>query len=190
MRIVVLFSLLVTLSACYSENEQEERPAMPEDAYLRRGDSITRLTFDTLRNTLQRVIAASGPEGAVSFCQVAALPLTGTFSGETVHVRRTSLRFRNPLNAPDSLENHYLQLLGGRSSGDARAWVDVSDTGNVHYFKPIFIQPLCLNCHGNREKEISAATWRVIQAAYPGDRAFGYRVGELRGAWHLVFRRN
>jgi hypothetical protein len=57
----------------------------------------------------------------------------------------------------------------------------------IHFFKPILLQPLCLNCHGTPGKQIQNSTLAKIQLLYPGDQAFDYREGDLRGVWHIVF---
>ena len=57
----------------------------------------------------------------------------------------------------------------------------------IHFFKPILLQPLCLNCHGTPGKQIQNSTLAKIQVLYPSDQAFDYKEGDLRGVWHIVF---
>jgi hypothetical protein len=59
--------------------------------------------------------------------------------------------------------------------------------GNTHYFKPILIQTMCLNCHGDKVTDISRETRQAIEIKYPFDAAFNYKEGDLRGMWHIIF---
>jgi hypothetical protein len=61
------------------------------------------------------------------------------------------------------------------------------EKGMVHYFKPILLQPLCLNCHGNEELDISPAVLAMLKKEYPEDKATGFAAGDLRGMWHITF---
>lgn len=47
--------------------------------------------------------------------------------------------------------------------------------------KPLIAGPACLNCHGPRET-MTPELKRMLAERYPGDRAAGYRVDDLRGA--------
>ncbi|MFV8227127.1 c-type heme family protein, partial [Christiangramia aquimixticola] len=54
------------------------------------------------------------------------------------------------------------------------------------YTKPITIPSgMCLNCHGEPEKEISKETLVKLDQLYPSDRARGHKVGDLRGMWSV-----
>jgi hypothetical protein len=47
--------------------------------------------------------------------------------------------------------------------------------------KPIIVQVECLNCHGSRT-DIMPDVKNLIAQNYPGDKAIGYKMGDLRGA--------
>lgn len=49
------------------------------------------------------------------------------------------------------------------------------------------IKPPCLNCHGKKEK-LSPAVLKVLKVKYPEDKAFGYRNGDLRGAFSVIIK--
>ena len=49
----------------------------------------------------------------------------------------------------------------------------------VRYLRYIYMEPLCLTCHGS---VLSPEMEEIIKRRYPGDRAIGYAVDELRGA--------
>lgn len=153
-------------------------------------DSLARQTFDTLRSSLLTAIGQKGFPGAVSYCNTQALKLTETYAGEGISVERVTDRTRNPSNAPDSMELRILAAFRERkASGQQLEPVAETDaTSNHHYFKPILIQAMCLHCHGEPGKDIQQETWAAIQSLYPADSAFGYKEGDLRGAWHIRFK--
>jgi hypothetical protein len=56
------------------------------------------------------------------------------------------------------------------------------------YYKPIKIgMPTCLQCHGKPKEDINEATASTIRKKYRFDKATGYAMGNLRGAWKLTF---
>ena len=81
---------------------------------------------------------------------------------ENVHIKRTSLKYRNPENAPDSLEflilNKYQKIKA--EGGDLiPQLVQINQT--THYFKPIVVQQACLSCHG--QSEINSEVFQKIK---------------------------
>ena len=154
---------------------------------MRTGDRIVAETFDTLRKSLLTAVQRQGFEEAIDFCSEKASALTSLY-GDTVMVRRTSLRYRNPGNKPDSLETHVLEAWEREVSAGHKPVTSVfRDEGRVHYFKPITMQALCVNCHGSPGKDIQPPTLTAIRKQYPGDKAIGFKEGDLRGSWHLIF---
>ncbi len=175
--------LLTALSDCTTKKQPEDL-----SAWKIKGDSVVTRSFDTLRNTLLRTIGEKGFAGAVGFCKEQALPLTNTYGNEEVSIKRTSNRLRNPANAPDSLEARILSQLQSLKNKNLPLidFIVPNNTG-YHYFKPIVIQAMCLNCHGDRSTQIKPGTWDAIVQQYPADSAFNYKEGDLRGIWHITF---
>jgi hypothetical protein len=184
--LVSIATFLVVLWSCQSN----QTPA-PFDAavWMQRGDSITKITFDTLRNTLMRTLADSGFSAAIGVCQTGAEALTNSYVGEGVSVRRTTLKPRNAANAADTMEMRLLQAMAKLQAAGTSPTpvVEQSADGKAHYFKPIMLQALCLNCHGQPQTDIKPEVWQALQKAYPADSAHGYHEGDLRGMWHVVF---
>lgn len=177
------------------QNSEEKTATSPwlgvsDSAFLALGNEYTRLTFDTLSKTLQEVIKTKGFVEAIQFCNVQALPLTESqIKDEWLSIKRTSLQVRNPQNEPEAIEKEallaYAELFEGKGEMNARLLRENEDI--VWYFRPIIMQPLCLNCHGNTEFQIQASTLQAIQEAYPKDHAIGYQAGDLRGMWSVKF---
>ena len=182
----VLLSMIVVFS-CSSDKAMLTEQA--QQVYIKRGDSLAKLTFDTLRNTLMRKILTDGVPGAVRFCQVSAGDLTATYTNEAVEINRTSMRYRNTLNKPDSLSLNILEKMQTeKDNGAVPASLVLKDNnGVVHFYKPILMQPMCLNCHGSVPGQVQPDVLGVIDSLYPGDLARQYMEGELRGAWHIRF---
>ena len=192
MLILFLASVSFMLSNCTKKNlvnEQESKEPVADSVYVRVGNDIVAHTFDTLRNSLLQAIKSQRIEGAIAFCNEQAYPITDLFA-DSVIVRRTALLFRNPANAPDILERFVLNSMSEQMKvtkmPDVRL-IRSDSTEEIHFFKPILLQPLCLNCHGMPGKQIKRATLVKIQQLYPNDHAINFKEGDLRGVWHLIF---
>jgi hypothetical protein len=157
--------------------------------FIALGDSLVQLTFDTLSSTLQKQIGVNGFDSAVGYCYLQAANLTAVHSDEVKSVKRATLKPRNPGNRADKFEEvqiRYFQKMID-SNQTLKSKLVAENTGKVHFFKPIILQPLCLGCHGDPTKEINEKTLTAIQKNYPQDEATGYATGDLRGVWHLTF---
>ena len=156
------------------------------------GDNLARISFDTLRNTLLLAIMKEGTAGAVSFCKERASGLTGAYATEGIAISRTSLKYRNPENKPDEMSAGVLAAMQSLIDKSEKA-VPVlrsDENGTVHYYKPILVQAMCLNCHGAVPGQIQQDVLARIDSLYPGDLARNYKEGELRGAWHIRFEKD
>lgn len=184
---LIISLLLVSIISCTEKKKVEDNAAL-----RLKGDSLITQTFDTLRNTLVRAIGEKGFPGAVSFCNTEALPLTNSYVYEGIIIKRSSDKIRNSANAPDSIEQEilsvYLQMK--KDKQELKSVLKKDAAGNYHYFKPILLQTMCLNCHGDKTTQIKPDTWEVILQKYPKDAAFNYKDGDLRGIWHLTFLKN
>jgi hypothetical protein len=152
--------ILIIAAGCSSRNSANIDLA----AYSVMGDTLIAKTFDTLRNTLMREAGEKGFAAAVEFCNIKALSLTNTYADNKVHISRTSNKVRNGNNAPDTLEQKILSKYAAWIEGKQKPTpvIEQDSKGNIHYFKPIMLQSMCLNCHGTKE-QIQPRTWEMIQ---------------------------
>jgi hypothetical protein len=182
-KIFLLLLLPFHIVSCSSEKNDDNEI---KSFQLQAGSLVTK-TFDTLRNTLSREIGEKGFAGAVDFCNINALPLTGAFADDEIAIRRTTDKLRNPANAPDSMERRILLKYLSLKTREAKLEpiTERDAAGNYHFYKPIIIQAMCLNCHGDKTSQIHTATWAAIRQKYPSDAAFDYKEGDLRGIWHV-----
>lgn len=196
MRTITLITAIIIVNVFFlscSDNKKEETKTGNDRSteILARGDSIVKKTFDTLRSSLTGNIAKNGIAKTVEFCNVNAYPLTAVYAKDGISIRRSSSKVRNPENAPDSLESAVLAQFESKIvSGDSARDVVIRTNGTYHYFKPIKLQSMCRNCHGEPGKDITQEVMNVIREKYPFDKAVGYTDGQLRGTWHLSFPEN
>jgi methyl-accepting chemotaxis protein len=112
------------------------------------------------------------------------------FSLMTGHkLKQTSLKIRNPSNAPDEWERKVLKFMETSEYSHGRGFGETIITnGNkiYRYMKPIYVEVACLQCHGNEEK-VKPAIRLFLKRKYPFDEAFGYKEGDLRGGISINF---
>ncbi len=186
LNLMILAVVVITSGLLYCNAKR--RNSEPMD-YAQLGDAITSKTQDTLSTILKKSIQEKGYAGAIDFCNIKAMELANTYGNEEIRINRTSLKVRNTDNLPDKNEAMQLEIfLELASKGELpSSKLVVEETGRVHYYKPIIIQALCLNCHGKSNIEIAPETFAVLNKKYPNDQATGYILGEWRGLWHLTF---
>jgi len=177
----MLFSLPFTVSADMGQYKAEAK-------------KITGAYFEELKGELGKGMKAGGPVAAIGVCNTRAPEIAMEQSQSSGwDVGRTSLKLRNPNNAPDVWETKVLQQFEEqRAKGegpDALVHAEVVEDGGEKYFrfmKGIVMPPLekmpCLKCHGENIDPKTAAT---LDALYPQDKARGYTAGQVRGAFTL-----
>ncbi len=152
---------------------------------------VVRAFMQALKGELMRAMQEGGPVRAIAVCRERAPAVAARFSRKTGwEVGRTSLRYRNPANAPDAWERHVLESFEARRrAGEPAARLEhyevtVRDGRRVfRYMKAIPTGGVCLACHGER---LAPEVARALDRHYPGDRARGFRVGDIRGAFTIV----
>ena len=53
----------------------------------------------------------------------------------------------------------------------------------------IFVNDLCLKCHGKIGEELTQENADLIKKYYPNDLAVGYGKGGFRGVWSIGFEK-
>ncbi len=153
------------------------------------GKFIAAETFSLLSSNLQSAIQQGGVSNALPFCSLAASPLTAGIAGKHgVTIRRITLKPRNPAGRADTTEmailNHFEAAL--TSTAPPPPLVTNFTASTATFFAPIILNnELCLKCHGEPGKDISAENAALIQRLYPQDEATGFKLGQLRGAWRI-----
>jgi hypothetical protein len=122
---------------------------------------------------------ARGPLEAMGACQLEAPEIATALSQNGIRLGRTSHRLRNPANSPPDWVSPILDDYLANPSGRMPKTVSLPN-GRSGYVEPIFVQPLCLTCHGTTIAPPVAARIREL---YPADEAIGFEVGDLRGVF-------
>ena len=192
--VIIYISILIIILFTSCNNSNKGKLNIQSD-YTKMGNSIVKKTFDTLRNSLQTAISQSGFEGAVPYCQTAAYSLTNIYASDSVTIRRTALKYRNPTNKPDTSEERILKIFASLKEQEIindsiKPITEESKNGEVHFYKPIMLQQMCSSCHGSKSKDIHPSVWKAINALYPLDMAYDFKTGDLRGMWHIRFTKN
>lgn len=139
----------------------------------------------TLVTELQAAMKEGGPPNAIRVCNTRAPAIANEISAAgNLRIGRTSLRVRNPKNAPDTWEKQVLEQFEARkAAGEDPAKLEHHEVvgGKFRYMKAIAIPAdmPCLKCHGG---ELDPAVQAKLKELYPADKATGYKTGDLRGA--------
>lgn len=173
----VLMTLLTLISASALAADQQ---ALTMEA---RGQ--VKAFAQALMGELKGSIEKDGPVAAISVCNTEAPAIATGLSQNGWQVGRTALKIRNPDNAPDAWETQVLNDFSTRiKAGEDPAMMEASKVvnGEFRYMKAIPTAPLCVACHG---AEVAPAVEAKLAELYPQDKARGFNVGDLRGAFTL-----
>ncbi len=185
-RSIIHFSLLSLLLVLTSACEKTPVPSEdPDQTVLMPYREAVQSLGAGLKGELQKAMKAGGPLAAIEVCQQKALPITQDVSNAQADgwiVRRTSAKLRNPANTPLT-EQEAAHINSADFTADSEILEVVQKDGKPHhlYMKAINVNnPVCLNCHGADIKPELAAK---INQLYPMDKATGYQLGDVRGAF-------
>lgn len=167
-----------------STTESAREPS-PDPLDLARGFAME--TQAALGRTLQAQIGERGTAGAITFCNVAALPITDSIArAHGAEICRITDRPRNPGNRASSEEARIMDMvrfsLAKETPPDPLV---LSEGGITHYYFPILTNELCLQCHGTPQQQVPQEVLGRLAELYPEDEALGYGPGELRGLWKV-----
>jgi hypothetical protein len=164
-----------------------------EDASLRAAESrkAIRAFAEELKDALQQAIKTGGPDYAIQVCEEKAPEIaTGISEEKGWFIGRTSLKFRNPINAPDSWELKVLRQFEerkarGEDSDDLEYSEVIVKNGKktFRYMKAISTKGVCLTCHGEK---IPSKVSEKLNELYPEDKARGFKEGNIRGAFTII----
>ena len=108
---------------------------------------------------------------------------------EKTSIRRISLKYRNPANKPTKKEELILKsfeekLQSGAGFNDLvfKQTITNYKEKTFTYIKAIPVKEVCLNCHGDN---VSKKVLKQIKINYPNDKAIGFNLGEIRGAFSV-----
>jgi hypothetical protein len=182
--------LLMGVSLCPLVASAADEARWPE--WVEKSRELSMQLGTELKAELGAAIQRGGPVAAIDVCHTRAPAIAARLSAESgARVGRTALKLRNSANAPDDLQRAVLEqfagdLASGKIEGPLEAAFEMKREGGIerHYMRAIPTEALCLTCHGETvAPELAAA----IARDYPGDEATGFKQGELRGAFSVVW---
>ncbi|MEA3492383.1 MAG: DUF3365 domain-containing protein [Campylobacterota bacterium] len=150
------------------------------------GISYIKMLGSTLKSELQAKMKED-PTGvaAAKFCKDNAVKITKEVNSklpEYASVKRTALKVRNQENKPDATDDKvmsgYIEAIKAKKYNPQSAIKVVEEGDTVRVYKPLFVQKVCLKCHGTT---VSPEISNLIKEGYPDDKAIDFEEGDLRG---------
>jgi hypothetical protein len=194
MRPVIIVTALLAAGPLVAEPVTTSTPTTAPNPNLIEAKALTQEFATTLRRELEAAIQSGGPVKAIGVCQERAPAIASNLSARTGWaVGRVSLKPRNAKSGqPDAWEGQVLTRFDERKAAgepvEAMAFSELVETDGAKSFrfmKAIPTGELCLACHG---REITPEVTAALDQAYPADRARGYAIGDVRGAFTLTKR--
>ncbi len=177
---------LIAISLCfitlnsYAEDHQVEN-------LISQNRNTAKLYGSQLKQKLSQAMKKGGPLLAISVCKIQAPKISSLMDQKGLVVKRTSLKYRNSDNAPDEWEtevlNRFNRLQKAGANPKKLEFYDVVNENGQDYFRHMKAIPtgnVCLACHG---KSIAPSLIKRLDELYVEDKARGYQVGEVRGAF-------
>ena len=135
-----------------------------------------------LKKGVSEAINTGGLINAISVCSDLAPEIGMAYAKEGWSITRISDKSRNRNNQATSEQLDIITEFEWKDQAPPfiAEWKKIAGTQTYCYYKPIYMQEMCLNCHGPKndiKKDVAAA----IAASYPNDAATGYKVNDLRG---------
>jgi len=161
-----------------------------ENDFLSECRTVVKQFGGELKKELLVSLNKGGPLTAISVCSQKAPAIAEELSHKRGwKIARTSLKFRNPRNAPDIWEQTILESFTERSaSGEVPGEMEHYEVLTVEgvqvfrYMKAITVVEPCLTCHG---QQIADDLKSKLQELYPADQAIDFSVGEIIGAFSI-----
>ena len=106
------------------------------------------------------------------------------------YVKQVSDRYRNSMDKPKPFELNAIKYF--KTYKNKKEYIKVFgpdkyfNQKHVFYARKLMIEKSCLKCHGIPFKDVPAPIYKKIVKIY-GNRAFNYKVGDVRGIISIVF---
>jgi len=182
---LLLIPLLATLgsSIANAETTNKERALQSK--------LVVKEFMGQLKGELQTAMKTGGPVNAINVCKEQAPVIAQNLSDKHGwKVARTSLKVRNPANAPDAWETSILKSFENRKLKGEKVkpmahfeTVKTAEGESFRFMKAIPTGKVCLACHGENINDSVAAK---LKTSYPNDKATGFKAGDIRGAFSIT----
>ncbi|MCA9519257.1 MAG: DUF3365 domain-containing protein [Myxococcales bacterium] len=152
---------------------------LTEEAAVARAQAALGPFKKSLKGALMKGLG-EGPGPAIEACRDEAPKLAAAASVGGVVVGRSSEKLRNPANAPRAWVAPLLGELAKAPRAPGLHRAVALEGGGWGYVEPIYVDGMCLGCHGGSVGEEVGAK---LASLYPEDRARGYAEGDFRGVF-------
>lgn len=152
-----------------------------DDAFVQEASSLSKKLKEGLIKSVSEKIQIDGVEKAVEFCHLNVKAIAKNAAKKEVNkfdFGRTALKIRNKNNRAQPWMMQYLEKFKSTKPGEISPVVHELSDGKRFYLDPIYVQPVCLNCHG---ENVKPEVLKKISQLYPEDQAVGLKIGEFRG---------
>ncbi|MDO7885471.1 c-type heme family protein [Hymenobacter cheonanensis] len=202
-KVKFMFPALLALAACRPDQVKhlpgtkqiaeetanwEVKRIMPADllqATRWAGDSLTAYADTLLRRTLARELAKGSLAQAATFCRPQRYPPVDSMARKW----HANLRRAEWQPAPASATPAAVAAAGLRPDTMRLIGRPAADT--FYYQRPITLaHSLCLRCHGQPGRDLTAAEAQLLRQQHPGLHAVGRQQGQVLGAWQLTLERS
>jgi len=166
---------------------EDSDPSVAEIRSL--GDRMIDRVGGAMLSEVTRLLGNMTVEDAVSEVHLKNLELPAAVPGKpsVTAIKRTSMRLRNPANAPDAADKEALELVRHTiNDGESmpRLLVQKIEVAGqpVEYrvYKPVAVLPDCLQCHGSTDSLLPGVRM-ALERNYPEDKAIDYNAYDWRG---------
>ena len=182
--VIICVIFMVCWDCAQKEPKDSEILPLQEGLILQIGKSSSDALMKDLKSHLLEAWEENDPVAALEFCTLEALVLTQSVQNtlpEGVRLKRTSSRFRNPKNTPDSIDtialDHFTNVMNAQEELPKHLIRYVETDKEYRYYQPLKMGTLCLNCHGHLD-QMEPGIIASLQENYPQDMATGYREGD------------
>jgi len=194
--VVGLWLSVLWLQACTENKKSSALDEETQEQLLKKGSEIAGKAQQVLLSNVSEAIKREGVPRAVAFCNLNAAQLTDSMGKnlDISSITRLSDKNRNQKNAlHKDLDQKAWEIIQTKmqDANTKEKNTILQDKNQVYYYQAIAIgMPTCLSCHGSKESEITIETQKILNEKYPQDKAFGYKMGDLRGMWKINLSTN
>ncbi|SFV69958.1 Cytochrome c family protein [hydrothermal vent metagenome] len=183
---LLIITLSVFLLSCQETSvklNKIEKQALKKEAI-----TLVKKFGGQLKPQLKKALKSKGPMYAVKVCAKKAPEIAKKINANNSdwNIKRVSLKNRNPNAKPDSWEEKVLKMFNDRhAKGESAKKMAYSEVvnGKFRFMKAQGTEKVCLTCHS---KNVAQPIKDAIHKYYPNDKATGYSLGDIRGAFSLT----
>ncbi|MFZ5519067.1 MAG: Tll0287-like domain-containing protein [Candidatus Zhuqueibacterota bacterium] len=187
-RSLILSIMLVCGAVILGCSQQSQKLTAAQESKIREiGESSALELMKNLRKHLVEAMNQGGAVEAIEVCASQAIPITEEVQSllqKPIQLKRTSFKFRNPFNAPDSLEAlalKYFEASLQQNKTLPEYYIQpVFAAQEYRYYKPMTMDKPCLSCHASPQT-MDPKIAQILSENYPNDKAVDYQLNDFRG---------